>query len=222
MRRLSNWSAEFIPREFYLPLTVALTVVTAAIFLCPAIAPSDRTNKADTTNGADQPNPITRRKHRATADFWNSARAPDPGETVSISSVHPEDLDVHPLTAPVDHPARIARAISENDLPALQSAAFSWFEQDPVAARDWLAMQSTYEDLQPAISFIASRISEKGDLTTALEWSALLPDGIIRDDTLFDIHALALRNGRITASEITLDAIPPERRADLLSGAAGD
>jgi len=82
--------------------------------------------------------------------------------------------------------------------------ALSWFEQDPTAARDWLAMQTTYDDLQPAISYIVSRISEKGDLKTALEWSALLKDGTLRDDTIFDIHALALRNGKITVSEIMI------------------
>ncbi len=195
-------------------------MVTAfSIILFIAIAPSDRTN---TTNRTNPPNPNTRRPPHSTPDFWHTAHVPDPGAEIPISVIRPEDLGVSPPTAPVDHPARIARAISENDLPAIQSAALSWFEQDPVAARNWLAMQSTYDDLQPAISYIASRVSERGDLNTALEWTRLLPDGTLRDDTIFDIHALALRNGMITASEIMIEGIPPDRREELFSGAAGD
>jgi len=83
-------------------------------------------------------------------------------------------------------------------------------------------MQATYDDLQPAISYIASRVAENGDLETALEWTALLPGGTLRDDTIFDIYALALRNGKITASEINLGGLPPDRQAELLSGAPGD
>ncbi len=166
--------------------------------------------------------PIPVRPPHALHGIRDTACFPDSSVELSISFIRPEDLGVLPSAAPIDHPARIARAISENDLPAIQSAALSWFEHDPSAARDWLAVQSTYDDLQPAISFIAFRISEKGDLTVAMEWAKLLPDGNLRDDTLFDIHAVALRNGRITAAEIPLDAIPPDRRSELLSGAAGD
>ena len=215
MKHRSHRSAEFIPRGLRMPLAVVLTLAFAFILFIR----NDPSDQTDPTNPTD---PITRRAPRTAPAFWNSAHAPDPGEEVPITEIRPEELGVFPPTAPIDHPARISRAISENDLPAIQSAALSWFEQDPMAARDWLAMQSTYDDLQPAISHIACGISEKGDLNTALEWTKLLPEGTLRDNTLFDIHALALRNGKITASEITLDAIPPDRRAELLSGAAGD
>lgn len=195
-----------------MPLGVFITLAFAGILFF----------RSDPADPPDRSDPISRRKPRAAPDFWNSARVPDPGGEIPISAIRPEDLGVVPPTSAIDHPARIIRAISANDLPALQSAALSWFEQDPAAARDWLVTQSTYDDLLPAIRFIASHLAEKGDLTTALAWTKLLPDGTLRDDTLFDIHALALRNGRITPAEITLDAIPPERRAELLSGAAGD
>lgn len=213
MKHLPNWNAKFIPREFRMATAVLLTMSAAAAILF------FRNDRADRTN---PPDPITRRVPRTSPAFWTSARIPAPVEEIPISVIRPEDLGIVAPTSPIDHPARIARAISENDLPAVQSAALSWFEQDPTAARDWLAMQSTYDDLQPAIRFIASRISEKGDLNTALAWTNLLPDGTLRDDTLFDIHALALRNGKISVSEITSDAIPPDRHAELLSGAAGD
>lgn len=193
-----------------------LLTLAAALFLFLKNNPSDQ---ADLT---DPPDPITRRDRPAPSDFWNSARAPDPGHDLPVTAICPEDLGVIPPSAPIDHSARIAAAISRNDLPAIQSAALSWFEQDPVAARDWLAMQPTFDDLQPAISYIVSRISEKGDLKTALEWSALLTDGTIREDTLFNIHALALRNHQITFPEINPEGISPERLQELQSGAAGD
>lgn len=163
-----------------------------------------------------------RRTPRPEPAFWASAQVPDPGREISPTVIRPQDLGVASPTPPINAPARIIRAITEDDLPALQSAALSWFEQDPTAARDWLAMQSTYEELQPAISYIAASISEKGDINTAVEWTALLTEGTLRDNTLFDIHALALRNGWITPEEISLDLIPPDRREELLSGAGGD
>lgn len=218
MKRLSSRIAESIPHGSRIPTTTALIFLIAAILYLFIKAPSDQPSESDRSGLLP-----TRKLRTATSpDFWNSAHVPDPGRELPITAIRPDELGVFPPSAPMDHPARIVRAIAENDHPAIQSAAFSWFEQDPAAARNWLAMQQTYEDLQPAISYIASRISEKGDLKTAIEWSALLPDCTLRDDTLFNIHALALRNGRISASEIKLDVIPPDRHAELLSGAAGD
>ena len=98
----------------------------------------------------------------------------------------------------MDPAASIAKSISENNLPSIQSAALFWIQRDPFAAREWLASQSTLEDLQPAISYIANHIPDKGDIKTAFGWAKLLNEGTIREDTIFDIHALALRNGRIT------------------------
>jgi hypothetical protein len=139
-----------------------------------------------------------------------------------LRPIHPEDMGIKVPAETVDHPARITRAIAQSDLPAIQTAVSSWFDQDPEATRDWLSTQETYEDLQPAISYIVSGIAEKGDLKTAVKWSALISDGTLRDDTLFQIHALALRNGIITPSEIPLELIPDVRQQELLSGAAGD
>jgi len=195
----------------------SLVLMTVSLALGIAIFPIR--NSTDRTDQTALPPP---RKTRPAPDFWNSARVPGPGHDLPIIAIRPEDLGGGASTEPVDHAARIARAISEDDLPAVQSAALSWFEKDPAAARNWLAMQATYDDLQPAISYIASKVAENGDLETALEWTALLPGGTLRDDTIFDIYALALRNGKITAAELDLDGLPPDRQAELLSGAAGD
>jgi hypothetical protein len=176
----------------------------------------------NTPEQTDPPALPQTRQPRAVRDFWHSAHVPEPEHHIPTKPIRPEDLGIIPPTSPVDHPARITRAISENDLPTIQSAVLSWFERDPAAARDWLATQPTYADLEPAISYIAHKVSEQGDLGTGIKWSALLPEGTLRDDTLFNIHALALRNGRITPSEINLDMIPSHRQAELLSGAAGD
>lgn len=116
----------------------------------------------------------------------------------------------------------IGTAISEQDLPTIQSATLSWYSQDPTAARNWLASQPTLTDLQPAISYIALKITDQGDLTTAIQWATLLSEDTLREDTLLHIHALALQNGQTTLSEIDLSPIPPHRRAEILSGAAGD
>jgi hypothetical protein len=179
-------------------------------------------DQTDPSNQTDQTNLATRRPTRAAPDFWDSAVVPDPGESVPVITIRPEDLGVRTPATPIDPQALIAKAISENNLPAIQSAALTWFQQDPTAARDWLAAQSTLDDLQPAISYIASSISEKGDIKTAIEWVKLLPEGTLREDTLFNIHALALRNRQITFSEINPEGISAERLQELQSGAAGD
>jgi len=192
-------------------LVFAMVSLAVGIVIFSTKNSTDRTDRTDETGlrPPRDPRPAT-------------AHVPDPGRDLPVTSIRPEDLGVFPPSAPIDHPARIARAISEDNLPAIQSAALSWFEVDPAAARDWLAIQPTYDDLQPAISYIVSKISERGDLKTALEWSALLKESTLRDDTLFSIHALALRNGNLKPSEIARDLIPNDRLDELLSGAAGD
>jgi len=188
---------------------IALIALSLGLFLILKSEPPEPPKQADPSARAPRNRP-------ADSPHANDPSAPPP------RPIRPEDLGVKAPTGPIDHPARISRAISENNLPAIQTAVLSWFGQDPTAARDWLATQTTYDDLQPAIGYIVSDIAEKGDLKTAIEWSALLSDGTLRDDTLFNIHALALRNGIITPSEIPLDLIPADRHEDLLSGAAGD
>ena len=177
-------------------------------------------NQTEPSNSPDQANLTTRPSPRAAPEFWDSAVVPDPGESIPVAAVRSEDLGV-PATPAVPQ-ALITKAISEGNLPAIQSAALSWFQQDPTAARDWLAAQSTLDDLQPAISYIASSISEKGDIKTAIEWVKILPEGTLREDTLFNMQALALRNRQITFSEINPEGISAERLQELQSGAAGD
>lgn len=198
-------------------LVIILLALAAASFFFFRKSHTDPSNPPDLTDL-----PTKKRSPRAAPAFWNSAVVPDPGEPVRVIPIRPEDPGVRTPATPIDPQALITKAISENDLPALQSAALAWFQQDPTAARDWLAAQSTLDDLQPAISHIASSISERGDIKTAIEWVKLLPEGTLREDTLFNIHALALRNRQITFSEINPDGISLERRQELQSGAAGD
>lgn len=195
------------------PFFVILTLVAASFFIF-------QKDKTEPSNSPDQANLTTRPSPRAAPEFWDSAVVPDPGESIPVAAVRSEDLGV-PATPAVPQ-ALITKAISEGNLPAIQSAALSWFQQDPTAARDWLAAQSTLDDLQPAISYIASSISEKGDIKTAIEWVKILPEGTLREDTLFNMQALALRNRQITFSEINPEGISAERLQELQSGAAGD
>lgn len=195
------------------PFFVILTLAAASF----VIFQKDQT---EPSNSPDQANLTTRPSPRAAPEFWDSAVVPDPGESIPVAAVRSEDLDV-PATPAVPQ-ALITKAISEGNLPAIQSATLIWFQQDPTAARDWLAAQSTLDDLQPAISYIASSISEKGDIKTAIEWVKILPEGTLREDTLFNMQALALRNRQITFSEINPEGISAERLQELQSGAAGD
>lgn len=195
------------------PFFVILTLAAASF----VIFQKDQT---EPSNSPDQANLTTRPSPRAAPEFWDSAVVPDPGESIPVAPVRSEDLGV-PATPAVPQ-ALITKAISEGNLPAIQSATLIWFQQDPTAARDWLAAQSTLDDLQPAISYIASSISEKGDIKTAIEWVKILPEGTLREDTLFNMQALALRNRQITFSEINPEGISAERLQELQSGAAGD
>jgi hypothetical protein len=188
---------------------IAIVLISLGFFITlrsdPPEAPEEQNNTVRTT-----------RNRPAESLHINDPPAPP------IRPIRPEDMGVSPSSEPVDHPARITRALSENDLSAVQFATLAWFEKDPAAARDWLASQPTLESLQPAIAYIVISISGQGDHDSAVEWSALLNEGTLRDDTLFDIHALALRNGKITPSEVPLHLIPAERQDELLGGAAGD
>jgi hypothetical protein len=139
-----------------------------------------------------------------------------------VASIRPEDLGVRPRGGNYDHPARIREIIEAGDMTSLQSATLSWFEHDPAAARDWLAAQPSLEEFQPSISYIAHHISEGGDLALALEWAALLTDVTLHDDTVFDIHALAIRNGRLSPADIPVGLIEEARMEELLNGAPGD
>ncbi|MFC7336542.1 hypothetical protein ACFQY0_05075 [Haloferula chungangensis] len=154
--------------------------------------------------------------------FWKSAEVSDPGREIPVRIIQAEDLGALPPAADTDHVALLTQAIEGMDRAAIQSAALAWYRHDPQATRDWLAAQPSLDDLQPAISYIVHEISENGDLDAAIEWSALIDEGPAREDTIFEIHALALRNGLITKDQIKLELIAPSRRAELLSGAAGD
>lgn len=200
------------------PFFILFTLAAASFFLFK----KDRTDPSNPPDQTDLKNTNPRRAPRSAPDFWESAVVPDPGEPVPVIAIRPEDLGIKPPTTPVDPQALIAKAIEENNHPALQSAAFAWFQLDPTAARNWLAAQSNLDDLQPAISYIAQRISENGDLPSAIEWANILTDPTAREDTLFGIQALALRNRRITLDQINPQGLSPERIEELRSGAAGD
>ncbi len=123
---------------------------------------------------------------------------------------------------PSDPATEIITALDANDLTAVQVSAYAWFEQDPVAARNWLATQPTLEDLQPAIAFITASISAQGDMPTALKWSELISEKSLHDRTLFGIYVDALHRHEITPEEIPENILDPDHMAELRSGAAGD
>jgi hypothetical protein len=195
-------------------ITLLLCAV-AAIFLRQNDQP-DPSNQPDQTD-----HPLSTAKKSTRSTRGNSPHANDPHPR-PLHAITPESLGISSTLAQV-HPADvIARAIAEENLPLIHSATLAWFQQDPQAARDWLAQQESLDALQPAISYIAASIGEKGDIPTAMEWLKLLTDDTLRESTLFDIQALALRARRITPEQIITDGLSPERIEELRSGAAGD
>jgi hypothetical protein len=93
---------------FFLLLTLA---VASLIFF-----PTDQTDLSPrTSRQASRPS-------RTTPEFWDSAHVPDPGEAPPVIAIRPEDLGIITPTPLVDPQALIAKAVSENDLPAIQSA----------------------------------------------------------------------------------------------------
>lgn len=211
-------STGFIPQTHRLALAAVILLPITLGVLFVTTDETDLSGQTDTSST----NPTTRRPPRVSTDFWDSAVVPDPDEDPPVIAIRPEDLGVIAPTTPVAPQALIAKAIEENNLPAIQSAALTWFQQDPTAARDWLAAQSTLDDLQPAISYIAHRISENGDLPSAIKWANIITDPTTREDTLFGIQALALRNRQIKFDQIHTQGLSPDRIEELRSGAAGD
>ncbi len=152
------------------------------------------------------------------AAFWNSAIVPEP------ENFREPTATAFPQTQPsrVDHPSEVARLHRSGEVAALNFALAAWFDADPTAARDWLASQASLDPYQHALTQITGKIAEAGDPAHALEWAALLSPGPEQEQSLFDIYALAARNHRFTEAELRAAPLPPERIAELLSGAAGD
>lgn len=205
--------------KYFLSSLLLLTLAASFFFLR-----EDQSDQSDQPDPSNPPAHSNRARNHRTSEpaFWDSAIVPDPGETPPVATIRPEDLGIKPPSTPVDPRALITKAIEEKNLPTIQTAALSWFQQDPTAARDWLAAQPDLAELQPAISYIAHHISENGDITNAINWANILTDPTARETTLFDIQALALRNGKLTPENIDPTGLSPERIAELQSGAAGD
>lgn len=123
---------------------------------------------------------------------------------------------------PANFPAQLRTHLKQGNLDAVQVTTYAWFEHDPTAVRDWLESQNTFEDLQPAISFIATRIAESGDTTSALSWSELITREDLRNETVVSIYVAALAQNLISHSEIPETALPPTLLESLKSGAASD
>ena len=194
-----------------------LFAITVALFGISGIFKHGQ-KSVPTVSGQSSRSSSVRRK---IPDFWSSARIGNSRADFTPDLITPESLGID-LAKPIDHAALLSRAIAADDARAIQVAAYAWFVADPEAVRDWLNTQTTLEDLQPALSFIAEEISQRGDFENALRWSELLEPGSLHDETVFALYVDALRCGKISAAEIPADILPPEMMANLTSGAAGD
>ncbi len=161
------------------------------------------------------------KRQRPTLDlpFWEQAVIPEPEIT------RPTSRDNH-LIAPIanspDPATEVIRLAAAGDFENLNFAFATWFDRDPIAARDWLALQKSLDNLQPAIAMVAGKIAQDGDPTNGLEWAKLLHPGSQQEQTYFDIYALAARQNQFTPDQLKSAPLPAARIEELLSGAAGD
>ena len=195
-----------------------LALTAALIALCALPWAVSRTLRDDDSR---QLNP--RGTHAAQPPHpGKSTRAPAIERTLPPIVIDPASLGVPREIPPADHPARIRDAIAVGDDAALTRATVAWFEADPAAVRDWLVSQPTLEALQPALAGIAVQLAEHGHTGNAIEWAATLDHDEDRNEALFTIHALGLRNGSISPEDLNDLDLPGEMIDELAGGAAGD
>jgi hypothetical protein len=151
--------------------------------------------------------------------FWSSANISEPE---NVRAPLPEVSVKKPSSSPMDLPAQVQRHDQTGNISSLNAALTAWFETDSAAARDWLAKQDSLTHLQSALCNIAAKIAEDGNPAHAIEWASLLEDHAQREQSIFDIYALATRWNLLTDEQLKAAPLPPERIAELLSGAAGD
>lgn len=142
---------------------------------------------------------------------------PEPTTTRSI--MREPQIQTPPSSDPATEVIRLAAA---GDFKKLNFAFATWFDRDPIHARDWLALQTSMDDLQPAIAMVAGKIAQDGDPANGLEWAKLLHPSPQQEQTIFDIYALAARQNQFTQEQLKSAPLPPARIAELLGGAAGD
>ncbi len=158
------------------------------------------------------------REPRPDAAFWESAVVPEPWDFRIPTSVGSGARDV-PV---VDHRALVSGMLAAGDDVGLNLAVGGWYEADPKAARAWLASQPALERFGPAFARISAYLASAGQPSYALEWTALLPPGPLREQSLFDVYAAASRSHQFSEDELRQAPLPPERIQQLLSGVPGD
>lgn len=159
----------------------------------------------------------------ASAPSRSQERMPkDDSQLRKIEAVDPAKLGIRTDAPTIDHPARIAALLKSGNQAELDNAVSEWFEADPAAVREWLDEQQSLTPLQSSLAGIANRIAQAGDPQLALEWAAPLEAGPLKEQTLFDIYVLGRRSGTVSEAQVRDAPLPPERIAQLLSGAPGD
>jgi len=151
--------------------------------------------------------------------FWEQAIIPEPAITRPILR---EPRMEATISNPPDPATEVMRLSAAGDFEKLNFAFATWFDRDPINARDWLAARTSMAGLQPTISMVAGKIAQDGDLTNGLEWAKLLHPGPQQEQTFFDIYALAARQHQFTQEQLKSAPLPAARIDDLLGGAAGD
>lgn len=155
--------------------------------------------------------------------FFQSRPAPGTGIESGRSTSPQQRLNpTRSRTAVESPPERINHCISTGDAVEMQIIVSRWFEDDPVAVRDWLETQQSLKPLQPALIQIAKDVSAAGHPADALKWAELMESGPDRDQTLLEIYASGRRYGSLPEEVIRSAPFPREKIDALLSGAVDD
>gem|GEM_PF-3452544 len=130
--------------------------------------------------------------------------------------------NLQPFRPPEDRRENIRHLLLKGQVLAAQTAISEWYTADPAAAVDWLEMQPSWAEYQPAISQIAKEMAEAGYPLDALKWAELLEEGENREEIIFEIYATGRRYNWLTDDQIRAAPFSSRKIDALLSGAADD
>lgn len=113
---------------------------------------------------------------------------------------------------------KITEALLAGDSVSAELSMVAWFEVDPEAVEEWVAVQEEPEALDEGLSALAFHLGDHERRDEAVRWAERIENGNRRETTLRDIYALALRKREMTLEEVPLAELPEWVREDLMNG----
>jgi hypothetical protein len=137
--------------------------------------------------------------------FWFSAIVPEP-----LIPRLPTAAAIRGVASAPDAALKTAARLREiesapatpENLQLYNDQAVVFYNQDPVAATEWLNQTAGYDHLGPALASIATSLAERGRLDIAHLILENHPDPATRRSAVLDIYALRARNGQVTRADL--------------------